>query len=192
MSFGDGRIDKTFTILREIKGMPRNYWMMVLSLENFSVLKKNKFSVYGFRAKLKKRVDRMEIGDRVLFYLSHVQGFPATATITSTMYEDDTELFSTESGKEAFPYRVSLEPGVILDESNYIDARQLGPTLEYVKKWVPERWPLAFIGELHLIPKKDLFLVEDEMKRTSSIKSLPRAFNKMRKSRIASQNGEGR
>lgn len=171
--------------------MPRNYWMMVLSAENFRVLEKNKYSVYGFRAKLRKRVDRMEVGDRVLFYLSHVQGFPATATITSTMYEDDSELFTTESGKEAFPYRVSLEPGIILDQSNYIDARQLGPTLEYVKKWVPERWPLAFIGDLHLIPKKDLFLVEDEMKRISSIKGLPRVFNKARKSPATSQNREG-
>lgn len=189
MSFGNDRIGKTFTILREIKGMPRNYWMMVLSPENFRVLEKNKFSVYGFRAKLRKRVDRMEIGDRVLFYLSHAQGFPATATITSTMYEGDTELFSTESGKESFPYRVSLEPNIVLGESDYIDARQLGPTLEYVKKWVPERWPLAFIGDLHLIPKKDLFLVEDEMKRTSSMKNLPRAFNKTRKPRITSKNG---
>ena len=148
--------------------MPRNYWMVVVSTENFHVIKERDFSVYGFRAKLKKRVERMEVGDRMLFYLSKEQRFPATVTVTSTMFEDREPLLNSPSGKEEFPYRVHIEPTVVLEKGDYIDARQLGPTLEYVKKWVPERWPLAFIGDLHLVPKKDLYLIEDEMKRITS------------------------
>ena len=148
--------------------MPRNYWMVVVSTENFHIIRERDFSVYGFRTKLKKRVERMEVGDRMLFYLSKEQRFPATVTVTSTMFEDREHLLNSPSGQEEFPYRVHIEPAVVLEEEDYIDARQLGPTLEYVKKWVPERWPLAFIGDLHLVPKKDLFLIEDEMKRIVS------------------------
>ncbi|MCZ6789196.1 MAG: EVE domain-containing protein [Chloroflexi bacterium] len=151
--------------------MARNYWMVVISTENFHIIKERDFSVYGFRAKLKKRVERMEVGDRMLFYLSKEQRFPATVTVTSTMFEDREPLLKAPSGQEDFPYRVHIEPTVVLEEEDYIDARQLGPTLEYVKKWIPERWPLAFIGDLHLIPKKDLFLIEDEMKRITSKQS---------------------
>ncbi len=151
--------------------MARNYWMVVISTENFHIIKERDFSVYGFRAKLKKRVERMEVGDRMLFYLSKEQRFPATVTVTSTMFEDREPLLNAPSGQEDFPYRVHIEPTVVLEEEDYIDARQLGPTLEYVKKWIPERWPLAFIGDLHLIPKKDLFLIEDEMKRITSKRS---------------------
>ena len=148
--------------------MARNYWMVVVSTENFHKIKERDFSVYGFRAKLKKRVERMEVGDRMIFYLSREQRFPATVTVTSTMFEDREPLLNSASGQEDFPCRVHIEPAVVLEEEDYIDARQLGPTLEYVKKWIPERWPLAFVGDLHLVPKKDLFLIEDEMKRITS------------------------
>jgi hypothetical protein len=47
----------------------------------------------------------------------------------------------------------------------WLDARQIGPTLEYVKKWAPEDWPLAFIGMLHIIPQRDFTYLEDEMRR---------------------------
>lgn len=154
--------------------MPRNYWMFVVNTENFHIIKDRDFSVYAFRAKLRKRVERMEVGDRIVFYLSKEQRFPATATVTSTMFEDSEPLLNSHSPKENFPYRVNIEPAVVLEEEDYIDARQLGPTLEYVKKWIPERWPLAFIGDLHLVPKKDLFLIEDEMKKINSKSISPR------------------
>ena len=38
--------------------------------------------------------------------------------------------------------------------------------MEYVKKWTPERWPLAFHSTLlHLIPRKDFSFIEEEMKK---------------------------
>ena len=52
------------------------------------------------------------------------------------------------------------------DEVDFLDARQIGPRMEYVKKWTPERWPLAFHSTLlHLIPRKDFSLIEEEMKK---------------------------
>ena len=46
--------------------------------------------------------------------------------------------------KEVFPHRVELNADVVLDEPDYIDGYQLGPTLEYVKKWPPHLWAYAF------------------------------------------------
>jgi hypothetical protein len=58
-----------------------------------------------------------------------------------------------------------MQPDIILKENNYIDAMVLAPSLEYLKKWLPEMWPLAFYENLHLIPSKDFNLIESEMKR---------------------------
>ena len=55
---------------------------------------------------------------------------------------------------------------ILLREEDYIDALLLAPRLDYVKRWVPENWPLAFFDTLHLIPQKDYRLIEAEMKRT--------------------------
>ena len=41
----------------------------------------------------------------------------------------------------------------------------LAPRLEYVKRWPPENWYMAFQGNLHLLPKSDFLLIEEEMKK---------------------------
>ena len=49
---------------------------------------------------------------------------------------------------------------------SFIDARQLAPRLDYVRKWPPENWHIAFAqSNLHILPKKDFVLVEEEMRR---------------------------
>ena len=58
-----------------------------------------------------------------------------------------------------------MKPDYVLEEEQYIDGLQLGPSLEYVKRWAPEDWPLAFWDRIHLLPSRDFKLIEDEMKR---------------------------
>ena len=53
-------------------------------------------------------------------------------------------------------FRVKLRPNIILDEPDYIDAMLLAPRLDYVRRWEPKDWPLAFFDRLHLLPQKGL------------------------------------
>ncbi len=144
--------------------MPRNYWMLVLSPENFHVTRELGLTVQGFRSAQRRKAERMEVGDRLLFYISTIQRFGATATITSTFFEEHSPVWKSPKPDEEFPYRVHIQRVAVLDEDELMDARQIGPRMEYTKKWIPEWWPLAFQGELHLIPRKDFALIEDEMK----------------------------
>ena len=70
-----------------------------------------------------------------------------------------------ESRPIDFKFRVELTPEYILDETQYLDGLQIGPGLEYVKRWAPENWPLAFWDKLHLLPQRDFKLLEGEMIR---------------------------
>ena len=54
---------------------------------------------------------------------------------------------------------------VVLEEADYVDGYQVGAMLEYVRKWPPDKWPLAFFGMLHIIPQRDFNYIEDELKR---------------------------
>ena len=54
---------------------------------------------------------------------------------------------------------------MVLEESQYIDANLLAPRLDYVKRWPPENWYMAFQGNLHLLPKSDFLIIEEEMKK---------------------------
>jgi hypothetical protein len=121
------------------------------------------FTLLGMGSNQRKRVQRMEIGDRVLFYVSVRLVFGVVATVSSTYFEDSTPTWPSIELDESFAWRVNLTPDVILDDEHLIDARLIAPRMQYVKKWAPEQWPLAFQGLLHLVPKQDFSLIEDEM-----------------------------
>ena len=148
-----------------VMAAPRNYWMVAVRPDYYDVCYEQGFTLLGMGRNQRKRVQRMEVGDRVLFYVMERMVFGATASIAATYVEDPTPLWPSLHPDETFAWRVKIKPDVTLDDDHVIDARLLAPTLEYVKKWAPELWHMAFQGPLHLIPKKDFGLIEDEMRR---------------------------
>ncbi len=146
----------------------RNFWMFVESAQNFNVLRDMNFSLFGMGPKYRRRAERMKPNDQVLFYVSGLRIWPATATIASTYFEDDTPLWVPTSRHESFRYRIKLKPSIVLEEDDYIDALVLGPRLDYVKRWAPQDWPLAFWDRLHLLPQRDFRLIESEMERAAA------------------------
>ena len=167
--------------------MARNYWMVVQTTEDFETSKEMGFTLHGLRFSQRRRAQRMEPQDSLLYYVSGTRKWSAIATITSTYFEDRTPIWHTTGSSEEYPYRVKLEPTLILDEKDYIDALLLAPRLEYLKRWAPERWPEAFVDTLHLLPQRDFRLIEDEMKRVH-----PKWKNKRRSRRQPQIGARGR
>jgi hypothetical protein len=144
--------------------MPSNFWMMINNEENFRITQNRGFTLLGLKAQHRRKVQRITEGDRILLYISHLRRFAATDTAMSAFYEDEEPIWVNE-GSTGFPYHIKLEPGVILKDDQFIDANILAPRLEYVKRWNPEDWYMAFQGNLHLLPKNDFTLIEEEMKK---------------------------
>ena len=46
-------------------------------------------------------------------------------------------------------------------------AKEIAYRLDYVRKWPPEHWTLAFQGHIHALPKADFAIIEDEISRSS-------------------------
>lgn len=148
--------------------MAKNYWMFVETPENFEITKELGFTLHGLSARYRRRAERMQPDDRVLFYVTGIRKWTATATITSRYFEDNTPIWKPLGRRGGYPYRVSMAPDIVVDEEDYIDALILAPGLEYVKRWAPEDWPLAFFDGIHLLPQRDFRLIEGEMKRAVS------------------------
>ena len=148
--------------------MARNYWVFAESTEDFEVTKELGFTLYGVGPRHRRRAERMQPNDRVLFYVSQLRKWTATATITSRSFEDRRSIWRPNKRDQDYPYRVELSPDLVLVEEDYIDALVLAPRLEYLKRWRPEQWPLAFYDRLNLLPQRDFRLIEGEMKRNVS------------------------
>lgn len=145
--------------------MGRNYWMASLALDDFEVTRDRGFSVFGMGRKYRKRAQRMQPNDRMLLYVKQLRKWTAAVNVASPYFEDRSPIWNVGNGGDRYPYRVRTRPDIVLDEADYIDAMYLAPRMDYLKRWLPELWPLAFFDALHLIPQRDFNLIESEMKR---------------------------
>ncbi len=145
--------------------------MFVETPENFETIRQMGLSMFGMGRKFRRRAERMSPNDRVIFYITGIRRWPASATIASHYFEDDSDNFCVPSNGEGYPFRVKLTPDIVLDKDDYIDASLLAPRLDYIRRWPPESWHLAFFDRLHLLPQKDFRLIEGEMKRIVDRKS---------------------
>ena len=160
---------------KKVARTPRNaqYWMIVSSPDNFRKTRDHGFTAQGIKSRHRRRVETMRQGDRVLYYVAGRMAFAATATVTSPMYEDHTPIWRTARREEDYPWRVRMRPDAILEETDWIAAKEVAYRLEYVRKWPPEHWTLAFQGHLHQLAKKDFKLIEDEIRRTRRSRTGP-------------------
>jgi len=148
--------------------MAKTYWLICTTDENFEITRARGFSVQGVDSRQRRRAVRMTADDRIVYYIADLRRFAATATVTSECFEEHTPIWKHHTGSEDFPHRVKVRPDIVLDKERYLDALQIGPRLEYVKKWPPELWHLALVDTLHIIPQKDFNFLEDEMRRLAS------------------------
>ncbi|MQF64556.1 EVE domain-containing protein [SAR202 cluster bacterium AC-409-J13_OGT_754m] len=147
--------------------MSKSYWIVVKTPENFSILKKRKFDMVGLTSHHRKKVQRMEPDDRVLIYISHKRCFAASTIVTSSMVEDSSPMWQPQ-GSSQLPFRVGIKPDIILAENQFIEAQHIAPRMDYIKRWTPELWHLAFQDTVHLISKADFYLIEHEMLRSKT------------------------
>lgn len=142
------------------------YWMVVTSPENFRKTREHGFSVQGIKARHRRRVEAMRPGDRLLYYVTGRMAFAATATVNSAMFEEHSVIWRSVRREEDYPWRVRIRADTVLEELDWAPAKELAYRLEYVRKWSPELWTLAFQGHLHQLAQKDFKLVEDELRRS--------------------------
>jgi predicted RNA-binding protein len=151
--------------------MPRGktYWMISTSLDNFRLSKDRDFTLQGVKTHQRRKAQRMEPGDRLVYYIPDLHGFAGTCTVTSKCFESHDAIWKSEGKHDDYPWRVNIEPVAILAEQSFLNALEIGPRLEYVKKWPPELWFLAFQGNLHILPRADFELLESESRKTLKI-----------------------
>ena len=157
------KADFTFRPTAEVR-VAHNFWMIIINPKNFRITQELGFTKQGLKSQHRRKMQRIENGDRVLFYVSGDRRFTATATATSSYFEEETEVWEKE-GSADWPYQIKIRPEIVLEDHQYIDANLLAPRLDYVKRWPPENWYMAFQGNLHLLPKNDFLLIEEEMKK---------------------------
>lgn len=129
--------------------------MVVGSPGNFARTRERGFSMQGFKTRQRRKVmEQMAPGDRLVYYVTQVQAFGATASVESPGFEDHELIWQSKPGED-YPWRVKTSADIVLDEDQWVPSDVVGPGLTYVQKWPAEHWKLAFQGNLHKLPDED-------------------------------------
>ena len=68
--------------------MPRNFWMITCNEENFNITRRMDFTRQGLKSEYRRKVQRVEKDDRLLYYVMGIRKFTATATVTQSYKEE--------------------------------------------------------------------------------------------------------
>ncbi len=129
------------------------YWLLVTHPANFEVMKQK--DIAAMKARRKSFAQRVEVGDKVVFYLTKIGKFGGVAEFKSKFREEKSKIFPEEKEDETHPWRFDVKFEVKLDEKGYTSAENFKDKLEYLKKWPAKYWKLGFQGNVHEIGKED-------------------------------------
>ena len=106
--------------------MTARTWILTGSPENFAATRAHDFRVIGLKERRRRQALEIEAGDRLVFYLTRVMAFAASARIAGPLYEDRTPIWPGKPGKaDPYPWRFTIEPEWVLEESAWIAAETL-------------------------------------------------------------------
>ena len=141
--------------------MAARTWILTGSLDNFRATREHGFKLIGAKEGRRRMAERIEPGDRIVFYVTGLQAFGGSVRVTGEMYEDRARVWPGKPGKsDAYPWRFETEPEVVLDEDEFVAAVELVGELEHAAKWPAEHWTLAFQGQLRTVSAADSELLE--------------------------------
>ena len=137
-----------------------NYWMLLSSPENFEISRNLGFELAGMKSRHRKKAIEVNVGDKIVFYMTKIGCFGGTAKVVSAFYEDSKKIWLSDKPDEVYPFRFKIKPEVILDSSDFVRSDVVGQNMEYTKKWPKEHWKLAFQGNVHRLPEHDYLLIK--------------------------------
>jgi hypothetical protein len=134
--------------------------MLVSSPENFERARASGFPVLGMKSRHLKKAQKVEVGDRVVYYATGLMAFAGTFTVTGPYFESHEPLFQSKKEGEDYPYRFPVRADLTLSREAFVPAASLLVELDHTKKWPADHWTLAFQGNVHVVSDGDLATIE--------------------------------
>ena len=128
-------------------------WICVTNYENWLIIKSKR--IWGVNDRWKKYIQRVKPGDLMIFYVIP-KSIGGIFRVISEPYYDDTPIFyPVKIRKEKFPYRVRLEPVIVLKDP--VDFSPLVEEVSFIKN--KQRWSAPFRRAMFKIDEKDFNII---------------------------------
>jgi hypothetical protein len=129
--------------------------LLVSSADNFETSRTRGFDIAGMKSRHRKKAERVQAGDRVLYYCTVVKSIGGVAEVTGPYFEDHTPIWESNRPGEVYPFRFPVQIIKARPPGEYLELEDLVPSLEYPKRWPAKNWTLAFQGNVHVFSDED-------------------------------------
>ncbi len=145
-------------------------WILTGSPANYATTSELGFRLIGFKERRRRQALEMEIGDRIVFYLTQRMCFAASVRVTGELLEDRSPMWPGKPGNpDPYPWRVATEPELVLPPERWLPAETLIDELAHIGKWPREHWKLAFQGQLRTISSADADLLVQRLRERAGL-----------------------
>ena len=135
-------------------------WILTGSPDNFAATREHGFRIIGLKERNRNRALEIEVGDRIVFWLTQVQGFAGSVLVSGELFEGREKIWPGKPGKvDPYPWRFETEPEIVLEDAEHVPGEEIAPQLEHVQKWPAEHWKLAFQGQIRPVGDRDAELL---------------------------------
>lgn len=141
--------------------MDKNYYMIITTKEDYKKDLENNFKFLGFPTRNKKSVEKFNIGDKVVFYVTKISSFAATVEITGESFYSTKQVWTDEY--DVWPYRVeSQKEYAISEEEKMIYIKDIWDNLEFIKN--KQKWGSQVQGSFRKISEHDYKVILKSIK----------------------------
>ena len=135
------------------------------SPENHAATREHGYGVIGLKERRRRQALEIAEGDRIVLYATRVMAFAGAIRVAGELYEDRTPLWPGKPGNpDPYPWRFPAAPELVIDDPElWVPAEELVGELEWVAKWPPEHWRLAFQGQLRAVSEHDAAVIMDAL-----------------------------
>lgn len=132
--------------------MARKYWLDLFTGKTWEEFIKNGASVSGFRERRRNTVQKIEVGDYLLAYLTGLSRFIGVIEVTSKSFVNHSPIWEGED----FPYRVKVKLLYQLDAKTAVPVLELQDRLSlFADMKSKKQWSGFFRGSPALFDDKD-------------------------------------
>lgn len=138
------------------------YWICILDRRNFDIVIQKK--IWGVSERHKNTISKVEIDDRLVFYITKESVFGGISEVASDNFIDEESVFLPPYGdwNQTFPLRIIIKPVTIFKEPMKI--KPLIPKLDIIKN--KNNWAGHFMGKAMVqIEKHDIDLIINNHKK---------------------------
>lgn len=139
-----------------------NYYMIITNQIDYEWDIENKFQCAGLPERNRKTVQNLEIGDKIIYYVTKVSSFVAVVEVVGRYYYSLEQIW--DDPYDLWPHRVHTKPLLFIDDvEKGVYIKDIWDDLDFIVN--KQKWGSQVQGSFKRLSKNDFKVIYEKIKK---------------------------